>query len=445
MPFLQLLSYGAFDILFCTLSSSALAYTLCSAFYATQPFQQMVWLIVLACFVVTFALYVVALRARLVGGIVFGVAALAAIVACALASPVESVLDDEVGNYTLFALIAVLTPLLTFLLSRKRASMVLLVVLGVYLCAVIEYLYWYGHVAAFLLFVGGCVALLVYRSYQLAVIGSDSDALAFPIVSVSGAVLVALALALSAGVFVLVVEPLDPPNLIVKLITEHVRLDEEEVRGTGDAVNVENDQLFSLVTNDIVQQADNPEEEDSQQDMDDTSDDDSDETEENAGASVGLDEDGDRGVDAQRISVLPWGYVLIPLLLAALVAGVIALRRRLRNRRFQKLLAADGRAGMEGLYLFFMRRFKKLKLPVPANQTLLEFLQASKAAYERFEDPQQEVRLAQLTDAYIGVVYGGQPFVDGHRELFSAYYREFYKNARRYVGRVRYCFKFFVL
>lgn len=439
------------DYLLCVAASVALCFTACSVFYATQPFQNAagVALMVGIAVLLNAAMFAASTSTRAAVAGAVGLLALAIVVlaACFATSSGASVLDDVAGNNVFFALACMLSCALVFLLSRKRMTCLLLLVLGVVFCALVEYLYWYGHVVAFVLWLHASLGLFVFRTYQKNLLGSETQKLAFGSVTASGLALGAVALLVAAGLFAAVIAPLNPPNQVIKLFTAHYRVDEVQVVGIGDVQNVQNNNLFSHnATGDAIA-TDNVNADASSKKGDEDAQAGTTTEQSTSSAAQNTASMGNEGGEqqAQGMTLPSW---LIPALIAGLIvliAAAIALKKYLRRRRFARMTQGGPATSMKELYLFFLTRFKKLGMPVPHNQTLPEYLVSAGPELCVFEGAQAQgsSAFAALTAEYQKAVYAPGAAQGDAADAFEEYYRGFYKRACRYKGRLRYCLLFF--
>ena len=434
-----------FDWALCIIASSAWAYTACSGFYATQPYQTG-WglaIIIGACVAVVTALFLVSLNrmARIVGGIAIAAVILGLFAVAAATSPVENPMDDTVGNNLYLAFCVLLPPAATFLLSRTKPTCIVLIVVGTLFCTVIEYLYWYGHVISFVLLLASSVALYIYHTYQKSLLNSESDYLAFGSVTLAGIALAVIAIGAGVGIYALAIGPMEPPNLVVKLITEHYRAEEKEVRGVGSSADSKNDELTTETNDEVAQSS-----EKSESEIDDPNDSDAGNTplgllglnnQNNPLAALGA------GLASLTMNFPDWWPIIAALLLVALIAAAIGLKKLLRRRRFNKMLAQDDYAVARDLYLFFLARFERFKIPTPGSLTLQEYANNFADTFRKFEQRLDGPAFVDLTNVYARQIYGGQPVTKEELGQFTDYYRKFYKWASGYVGKLKYCRMFF--
>ena len=422
------------ECLLCIVTSVALSYTLASVFYASQPFQTLAGLagMVVACGVLTVALFAstFSTKASLYGALGIGVAVVGCVVAGFATSSAPTPMEDVVGNNIYIVLVVVLSTLAVFFLTRRKLTSLVLVVLGIYLCALVEYLYWYGHVVSFVVFALGAVALFAVRSYRNDVSASEGGQLAFGAVAASGAAITLVAALVAGGLFVLVVSPLHPQNVVVKLVTEHYRVDEVEVRGIASTMSIPGDTRTSQ-TNDQTSLSSNMV-------GDRTNAPNANEGEGDSGSSEGAVQTPFGMLAALLLGLPPWAPFALLLGIVALVAAVIGTKLLLRKRRYNKMLAGGNERATNALYLFFLERFKRLDVPELGSATLGEYVRNAAETFNKFESGTGTPDFATLTNIYTRNVYGGSGVADAELGQFKDYYHVFYKRMRKFAGTLKY-------
>ena len=436
--------HSVWDFVLCAIASSALCYSSLIAFLATVPFQEAPWVIAGLCTLVTAALFIVAYNftTALVGSIALVAVFCVSAGVCWSLSPASVPFEDVVGNNVFLVFEVALSSVAVFVLSRRKPLVIVLLVGGLILCASLEYLYWNGQFVSAGLFCMATICLYAYRNYQLSLIGSDSEDISFGSSTFAAGVVGLLSVLLATGVFMLVIAPLEPPNVTVKLLTKHMRVDEKHVAGTGDEESVINIELFSW--NDTgtesgtgTSEGESAERGNGDRETDDMS------PQATAGSSFNIDNTGQDSGTAIRIAAPDWMPIAIPLIIVALIALVIAARKLVRRSRCNRIRALPSRERVEGFYLMFVRAFGKMKMAVPDCQTLREYVNAAAGEIGRFEGQLDNVAFAGLTETYSSVVYGHEDPSDEQLASFDEYYGTFYRNARKYVGPIRYLRLFF--
>lgn len=433
------------DLVLCAIASSSLCYSCLIAFIATKAYQPTPWLVVLFCTVVVALLFVIARNflTSIVGSIILVVATCVCAGVFWSLSSAESLFDDVVGNDAYLVLMVVLVSVVVFVLSRRKALILVLLIGGLALCATMEYLYWEGQVIALILFCVSVACLYAYRNYQGKLLGSDSERISFGSTTVAAGIIGIMSVLLAIGVFALIIAPQDPPSLPLKLLTKHVRINEEHVIGTGDEMSVLNDQLFSWNVSGTQQGDASSEEQSPNSGENEEESDGGDQSPESSGSSFNIDNTDLDLSSAVRIRVPDWLPIIAPFAVLLVVALVIAARKLARRRRYNRIRALPPDEHVKRLYLMYVDAFRKMKMPAPTFQTLSEYAMNASAEIGRFEGAVNDTAFADLTRTYSRVVYGAETPNESEVLAFDSYYRSFYKRARKYVGSLRYIGLFF--
>ena len=445
MGFVNYLKHSLWDFVLCACASSALCYVCLIAFVATHSLQDSPLLIIGCCTALSAVLFAIAYNTRtaLVGSALLAIVLVAIAVMCWTASPAESIVDDVAGNNVYLVILVTICSVLTFVLSRRKVGALVLLVGGLVVCALMEYLYWDGQLVASAVFGVSAAVLYAYRNYQSGLAGSDSERLLFDSVTGVSAAMAAISVLLAVGVFAVLVAPLDPPSVVVKLLTRHVQLDEVEVRGTGDEVSIRNDLLFSILADGTVQSR--SEGEGTDDDREETDEDPQSEEEQQqdvAGATFGLDNTGDDAAEAVSMQLPEYWPVLALLLVVLIVALVIAARKMIRQRWRRRTLELPADMQVKRYFLYFVNSLGKMKVPQPSNQTLREYLDSLRGQLSEFEGS-SEPEFLELADTYSRCVYGKAPMSPEETARFDRYYEGFHHHARRFVGPIKYLALFF--
>lgn len=483
---------GVWEMLLCIAAASALSYTVCSAFYASLPLQEQPLLIVAGCAVACVALFLAAynVRTAVFGGIGIAVALAAVFAVLAVQAP-GMPLEDVEGNLALAFAMVMLPAVAAFLFSRRKATTVVFIVGGIYLCAIIEYLYWRGLVVALAVFLVAGVALLVYKSYQVTLKRTDAGWVKFSPIAVVALAVALIALALGWLVWTYAIEPLDPPREQVKLIVEYRKAPEIEESGVGGETPEGGSVGGDLANGDEVE---------------------SDETAMSTPLEMlqggllellGFDVR-DRGDEGQTTQLFPPELLalIVTLLVVLAIIAVLASVQVRRRMRFNRLTDGPPDQAMRNLYLYFLAAFAKLRIAKPESVSLSVFAREQAYLLESFEgfgfdshyesdyasdyenSPDDDYDFAMaarareeaaknaasagagagavaeggkqaqpafksafeaLTDCYTRNVYGDEVPDEDELEQFKQYYWSFFRNARLYIGRARYILKYFTL
>lgn len=432
-------------------AATSLGYLFSTAFYATDGVDAAVPLALGACALLLAALYACAYskRTALVGGVVLAVVLLAAFAITLVAGGGANVLQDYEGNTVLFMAVVVLTCIGCFLLSRRRVLCVLLVAGGIFAYGVIQYLYLEGHVVAFFVFVASGAALVMYRTYRLGLVGSVTRRTAFVPVFVFTALVALVAVGLSAGVYYLIVQPLDPAAQEIKLITEYRALEELPRRGVSEELSITNPNMTSTVINGEYSDADQDQDEDRETETDPQGNSVSEAMSsavESIGSSVGYAADSAQSLfDLITFNQAWYGYLLLILLVAAILAAPVLLKRYLRKRFYQKARALPPAECVETLYLRFMRNFGRMGIQRGKHATPYEFAYQAQRDLAAFAENEEGASFMRVTLAFVRASFGEKEPTQQDLRACCSFYESFYKNSRTYLGTPKYLRLYFRL
>lgn len=347
--------------------------------------------------------------------------------------------NDVAGNYTIFAIVLCVTVIVTYLLSRRTAGLVFLLVFGVLACGIVQFLWreWIPDLAgipAFLAVFLGTGMLFVYQCYRQSVYSANrvkrtSFLGAFGYSALIGVVCVAVA----AGVFA-AVEAVAPGTIEFKPFETHVSPPLDEL------------------SNDYEKK-------------DDDSDDSSDETNESeretsetgeggedsgvgglgllqntfvydaALSMAGYDpDDPDQNIDNIAFLIVTWELAITGVLLCLLALGIVLFWRYRRTLRLKRLAGKTPEYQAWYLYTFLIERFRRLKLAKPEHLTPLEFAVGFSKPMLPFTRGTGGVDFVDVSSLYQDAALGGRKLRGDELNDIHTYYRAFFKNARSYVG-----------
>lgn len=393
-------------------------------------------------------LYAAAYRKRnYLVGIVAYVAASAVLVGVGIAtSSGADVMADVEENHLAFCAVVAVVNALVFLLTRSRRGFLAFLAAGLFSCAFVQYAFHANLVVPSVVFAISAAVLVMCRTYAASVRTVDelgraqASHLRAGMVS---SVVACVACVLACAVFALVIEPLDPGHLTVRLFTEYRAFETVEINNPMEIIKVEDpEQKSTNLTSEIIYGS---------QTTTVTGDDPSvaraqdliDEAQEQLGVTdeYKLESD-DQGSFIYALATPKIGWLLYAAVPVALVAAAVLVRCALRRRRRNRI-ASHGPAEQVGLiYNAMLTRFARLGLGKAPAATPLEFARASAARMEAFAQG-QGATWAEVSALYEDVHYGGrQP---SGRELEGAwrFYDGFAARARNLVGRPKYVLKYF--
>lgn len=391
-------------------------------------------------------LYAGAYRRRNAGWAVAGYVALcAAVVGAGMAtSTAPDPLADVEGSNLAFCLVLVVANALVFLLSRRPGAFVVLVAAGLFSCAFVQYVYHADLVVPTLGFAFGLAALWVVRGYACSMAAaSEQGKPAFAAAALTAAVAAAVALVLGVLVYALVVAPLHPGHLTVKLFTEYRSFETVQVRNPSEVVIAEDPASKTVTLSDETIYGSIPVQLDaSDPALAELGDFVQDSREQSGSKNVFKLEMVDEGGVYLYTYELPayWWLLLlaVPFVLAVLA---VAVRKFLRARRRSRMRVLAPREQVGALYTRLVRDFGVLGIPKAPDQTPREYAQANADRLEAFA--QGDFGWWELTRLYMACHYGlADPTAD---ELAAAWrvYDGCFKRALQLKGRAKYACKYF--
>lgn len=399
---------------------------------------------------------------RRVAGVFMYVAAAAVVVIAGIAlSTGEDIYADSEGNYLYLALELVVVSAVGFLFTRTLAGSMAWFVVGAFTCSLAQAFFTGEDLAMSIVAAVSGLSLVVYRNFKLGVQGAlvarkGSGALAFVTALLPS--LAAAGIALAA--WFMVIAPLSPGVLDIKLFTEYRQLPIEEYIGTAEIRPLLNYDMTSKTTVDGEKYTTDDLKEDKTSDttVDAASALQQQALVDAAGSGTGSSSGGGSKQDFSEESQeqiynpisyddeFPWitVWIVIVLLLVLLVMAYFIIRRRLRIVRLRKILAAEPIDQVKQLYRFLLVRLERVGFKQPEGMSLYEFAASSAYQMEMFTE-ETKVPFTALTEVYVAADYGGIEPSEDDVVLFTAYYLRFWKAARVQLGNFKYFFTSFRL
>ncbi|MDR3364395.1 MAG: DUF4129 domain-containing protein [Clostridiales Family XIII bacterium] len=445
------------DLVLVLTVSTALCFTVSYAFHSAEPYRGDALLTAGAMLPMALALFVGLWSKRAIALS----AALAAVIAIITVGVGAFAMPDGVGifengslndtseNYVIFAFILAVTPIIVFLLSRRRAFAVILLVFGMLACGFVQFLYRdfvsAGGMVASLVVLFGVAMMFIYQSYKQSVYQANrvkraSFAGAFGFSMLLSAAFVLIGLLAFYGV----VEGLDLSTPEIKPFQEYRARPEIERSGATTDMLLPDKNNTTDNTNDNTENASDDAEGGNKSDSSDS--------------ASGKNENLFNGI-AQFLSAFnisnwnqdynPFGYhfpewtkYIFPAVAGALAAFFILFWRYRRKLRLKRLAEKPYSYRVWYLYMFLIGRYRRLKMPKPAYLTPLEFAVGAQRVMLPFAEGTGGVDFIDVTDAYQNVCYGGQEATAEDYGRMESYYTAFFANARKHVGGFKWIWKF---
>lgn len=437
---------SGWDFLICLVIAVSVGFVNCSAFFVDAGLQFNIGALVASCAVPLVIMFGAAYSRRtVIPGI--GVLVVVVVVACVLAGASAQdarLFEDVETNPVPFLLIMFFTTLAAFLLTRRRWLVrVLVAVVTVDVCFV-EFVYkggyWYALIAA-LVAVG---AMVVYRNYRTNLKDAGTGKVSFTAAFGVGAVYAAVLAAVTCLVFFCIIAPLNPPAHELKLFTRYMNYETVEMTGVGDTSTTKNEDNTTNQNNDQIEQTNQQTEEEGQQEQEEDQNLSPLELP-NVGSLQTLAQNGLQSLQEMLNYLIenPAYLVLFIVLVLLVLSAPFVIKKRLRARWYAKTCALPPAACAQRFYLFFMRRFKLLKVVKPEELTLVEFAESCNATLGKFAENEARADFKTITAIYCKAAYGHVDPSEEEIECCKAFYRGFYKAFVEASGKLKYAFRFF--
>jgi hypothetical protein len=449
MGFRAYLKASLIDYLLCVLLSVATSSIIFYGFYVSPDLQFNSLLTIGFCAAVLVCVFLAGYNKRttLVGTIALATIAVVALVLVVVLSGGSSVLSDSEDNPAVYFMVLSIVSLAVFLLSRQLWGLAVLTTLVVFSTALVEFLYdftYITNVAAMLLALG---CLCIYRAYLIRLRKTATKKAVLLWATVTALVCCVVAFAGAFGIYAVVIEPLNPPAQEVKLFVRYYALEELYVRGTNAELAITDPNLTTALINEQVEEVkeeDQPP--DAQQEPDDYDPTAIPKTMRDMQALATNSVNGLQDFFYNITHNLPdWTYPVLLGILVLVVVGVVFLKRLLRVRWYAKIRKLPAAEQVKQLYRFYLERFRRLRIVRPQQTTLREFAKKSASKMIVFADNKLEVPFFDLTLIYEYAGYGDQELDEETIKPFHVFHDAFYHNCLTYLGRFRYCLKYFRL
>ena len=441
------LKSALWDLVLVFLAAMSLCYMLLNGFYVDPALQYspLPAVIVAVCLL---ALFFIGSNKRYMvpGGIVFAVVVVVAWLASGALTPTDVLLVDNETNYLIFTMVCTLVPIGCYLLSRSRASALVLFAIGAFLMALMQMFYGRFELVWAIIMVVSMLALVIYKNYQSVLRSATSvEKISFVPGFAVAVCATVVAVGIGLGLWFGVISQLNPGAVEIKLITEYRALETIEVRGLSDEYQIPNldttsDQTGneSRTTDDIKESLDGehvPATGDATSDPDDG---------QSEGLFMGLNLESIQDAFDMQSHPQNWPLLLILIIPIALIVAYFVLRRAWRTRRLNQMRALGPEGEFEQLFLYLIGKFERVGVRVPEGQTMLEFGTSSEAAMYYY-NKQSGIEFKDLATSYATMVYGVTPVSDEDVSKMESFYTGFWKAARKQLGNVKYFFTSFRL
>lgn len=356
--------------------------------------------------------------------------------------------NDAPGNNLIFCMLLIIIPVITFLLSRKPAGLVVLVFLTVLSCGMVQYLYrdWLSNAGGdivTLVCLFTLLALFIFQTYRQSLFKSQratkpsfASALGF------SALLSLTCVLLGCVVFYGAVMNAGITTPVWKPFFQYEKNPIQYYNGIYEEQSVKNDNITTEDTND--------KQEDTQENTEDGGKGDSEDSQQGESSSPitglvellsGYNEDDPN----QDITTITYMFLnILAVVIAALVLAALGLlifwRIHSRSTRLKKLEGEAYDYKVFVLYNFFVKKLALLRAKKPDYLTPREYASASARTLAAFTEGAGGVSFEDVTYIYERACVGCMPIEQSDYEKVEKYYNAFFKNARTRVGWFRWIF-----
>lgn len=443
MRFIKYLKYSVWDYLLCVVMCCSVNITVFSGFYISSEMQYNYVLLIGMAGILCGLLFAGAYdrRSILIAAGAFVVLAAVFLIVARQESGGENIFHDKEGNPYMYFIVAVISTVIVFLLSRTRTGTAILFAAGSFTLAMIQFLYQSDHLIALLLFVLACGALFIYKNYYKSVMESETVKTAFGRMFVLSVVLCLLLTLLSTGVFYGIARVFDPQARELKLITKYMALETLQRVGIAD--------LSVLPDYDKTTENTSEEEQKAKE-----------EKEKKEKEAKGNNKEKEvKNKDQKKPNRLdsnksPYFYavnylrdshlwLLLPILFILLLAGAVFAKLWMRKRWLRKLEPESNRIKVVEMYKYYMKRLRRMKIKKAPEDTPYQFVEKAESSLQHFTAEGADFQ--KLTDLFVRASYGKEEITDKDFKGYLNFHQAFYKNCREYLGKFKYILKFFYL
>lgn len=350
-------------------------------------------------------------------------------------------LNDVNENYAIFAFVAVLVPIVVYLLSRRRVGTVILLIDSMFACGWVQFLYRDfafdngGLIASFVVLVAGLM-LFIFQTYRQSVYSAArAKRTSFIGVAAFSGLVSLICVLIGVGVFYGAINGFGLNTLDVKPFTRYAAAPIDPYSTNHSDTTTQGDDTTDNT---------NDEEEETSDNTDDGTQSGGALNAESLLASpvgqavqaiTGYDAD-DPNQDFESISflIIAWTVILSVLLVVLLLVAAIVLQRYRRKRRLQRIYNESVAYRIAYLYEFMLGRFERMKIHKPEQTTPYEFAVGFEATLAPFTRGTDGVTFTDVTAAYMDACWGALDVSEEDYNSVEKYYLAFFKNAREYTG-----------
>jgi hypothetical protein len=351
-----------------------------------------------------------------------------------------NIFSDTQGNSGIFLMIVLFTSLAIFLCSRFRLGSIIIFGVGTFIFAATEFLYTPHLYIAFFIYLITSATFIALKYYKF---NDDGAKFRGVITTVTSALIFCLVVALlSTGIYFGIIKPNEPTPRELKLITVKMAL--PVIMKTGIAESFEQEDKNKLTSeNDDIEDASKDKTQDENKTKKDIKNNQNQDKESSDVSIPSFLDMTKNGLFAVYNFLKDNAYLLLVLLVLVVgfIFASIYLKLYTRRKWIKDVKASDNATQTKLIFLFILKRIRKVKKKIGRGETLLEFGERMNEELPLFNT--SGVTFAELCDTYSNLIYGGKMPEDTACQNFLSYYNEFYRNLKTQVGRWKYAKIFF--
>lgn len=378
-------------------------------------------------------------RTKLFGTIALVAAAVIALLAIYGSGNIAvAVKDSEENPYSYFVICFVVI-IGVWLLAATKRGLIVLLILGIFVSALIAFLYMNNSLVWLGGFLAGCIVLYALRYYYGSVINSQTVKTSFLSTFVVALILAAVILAGGSAVYVGVVKTIEPPAHELKLYDKEKLMTAVNKLGVSKTVTVLDPNLTS-------NQTDDDNEEQNQQD-DTKGDEQNDDDAQDGNQGNGID-NWNELENQKEMNVISYDLPedkIWPIILAIIIAAAVVIILRILSRRWwlASVMKRSKEERIIKMYHFWLKKYRQLKLGKNKEETPYEFALRQQEHLASFATERAD--MMKLTDIFVETNYGLRMVSEEEWQTYLEFHKKFYRMIFKYLGPLRFVFKFFIL
>lgn len=337
-------------------------------------------------------------------------------------------LEGEKSGYSLMIIILVVCTTVVYLATRNRRILIAFIPTSLIVCAAFRFLEYPVSVVGFILLVLGLGLELIYKVYYDSLMEAALGNYNIGHFFIQSLVIALVVSCITYPVYTFVIKPANMPTRDLKLVTKLLSWDVIDKVGISSKTEVLSDTVKSDRITDKELEKEDPTEKPRQEEKEDVT-----QKEKRELPAFAIKYDYKEKSNLWMLSFV----AIVPIVPFA----VKYLQRRKQRKKIEDLSPADG---CIYLYNYFLKKFKAARLTKPENSTLLEYVKNNYKELAGF-DTQSGTTFGQITEVYVKEIYGGYVPDEDDYNKFKDYYYGFFKNMKKYVGKAKYIFKFWLV